>query len=56
MASLARSMSPQESRVVLALSERGLRAVSREEIIKLLGASPKAVLPEQGPLCIPSKV
>src|SRR6202044_3323790 len=43
MASQARSMSPQESRVVLALSERGLRAVSREEIIKLLGASPKAV-------------
>src|SRR5579862_7327964 len=43
MASQARSMSPQESRVVLALSERGLQAVSREEIIKLLGASPKAV-------------
>ena len=43
MASQARSMSPQESRVVLALSERGLRTVSREEIIKLLGASPKAV-------------
>lgn len=43
MAFQARSMSPQESRVVLALSERGLRSVSRDEIIKLLGASPKAV-------------
>jgi predicted transcriptional regulator of viral defense system len=39
-----RSLSPQESRVVLALNERGLRGVSREEIIELLGAaSPKAV-------------
>jgi predicted transcriptional regulator of viral defense system len=43
MAFQARSMSPQESRVVLALNERGLRSVSREEIITLLGASPKAV-------------
>src|ERR1700685_3893330 len=43
MASQARSMSPQESRVVLALSERGLRGVSREKIIALLGASSKAV-------------
>jgi len=43
MAFQARSMSPQESRVVLVLSERGLRDVSREEIMKLLGASPKAV-------------
>jgi|SRR5208337_1131971 len=39
----ARSLSPQESRVVLALSERGRRGVAREEIIELLGASPKAV-------------
>jgi predicted transcriptional regulator of viral defense system len=39
----ARSLSPQESRVVLALSERGLRGVAREEIIELLGASSKAV-------------
>jgi predicted transcriptional regulator of viral defense system len=43
MAFQARSLSPQESRVVLALSERGLRGVSREEIFELLGASPKAV-------------
>lgn len=43
MAFQARSLSPQESRFVLALSERGLRGVSREEIIKLLGATPKAV-------------
>ncbi len=43
MAFQARSLSPQESRVVLALSERSLRAVAREDIIKLLGASPKAV-------------
>jgi hypothetical protein len=35
----ARSLSPQESRVVLALSERGLRGVAREEIIELLGAT-----------------
>src|SRR5579863_3144360 len=40
---LARSLSPQESRVVLALNERDQRGVAREEIIKLLGASPKAV-------------
>jgi predicted transcriptional regulator of viral defense system len=39
----ARSLSAQESRVVLALSERGLRGVTREEIIELLGTSPKAV-------------
>lgn len=39
----ARSLSPQESRVVLALSERGLLAVARGDITKLLGASPKAV-------------
>jgi predicted transcriptional regulator of viral defense system len=39
----ARSLSPQESRVVLALSEHGRRGVAREEIIELLGASPKAV-------------
>jgi DNA-binding MarR family transcriptional regulator len=39
----ARSLSLQESRVVLALNERGRRGVAREEIIELLGASPKAV-------------
>jgi len=36
-------LSLQESRVVLALNERGRRGVAREEIIELLGASPKAV-------------
>jgi predicted transcriptional regulator of viral defense system len=37
-----RSLSSQESRVVLALTERGKREVARSEIIDLLGASPKA--------------
>ena len=37
-----RSLSPQESRVVLALAEEKRREVGREEIIKLLGVSPKA--------------
>lgn len=37
-----RSLSPQESRVVLALSEHGRREVARQEIIELLGASQKA--------------
>jgi hypothetical protein len=43
MALQARSLSPQESWVVLALSERGLKGVAREDIIKLLGASSKPV-------------
>jgi predicted transcriptional regulator of viral defense system len=43
MALQTRSLSPQESRVVLGLSERGLKGVAREDIIKLLAASPKAV-------------
>jgi predicted transcriptional regulator of viral defense system len=44
MATIAtRSLSPQESRVVLALREAGRLGVTREEIIELLGASPKAV-------------
>src|SRR3989442_12370732 len=38
-----RSLSPQESRVVLALREGGRQGVAREEIMELLGASPKAV-------------
>lgn len=38
-----RTLSPQESRIVLALAERGRQGVSREEIMKLLGGSPKAV-------------
>jgi predicted transcriptional regulator of viral defense system len=36
-----RSLSLQESRVVLALSERGQRETTREEIVKLLGGRPK---------------
>lgn len=38
----SRSLSPQESRVVLALAEHGRCEVTRAEIIQLLGASPKA--------------
>ena len=37
-----RSLSSQESRVILALTERGERDVTRAEIIQLLGATPKA--------------
>jgi hypothetical protein len=37
-----RTLSPQESRVVLALAEEKRRDVSRAEIIELLGAKPKA--------------
>jgi predicted transcriptional regulator of viral defense system len=37
-----RTLSPQESRVVLALAEQNRREVGRPEIIKLLGVSPKA--------------
>lgn len=37
-----RSLSPQESRVVLALAEQKRREVGRSEIIKLLGVSAKA--------------
>jgi predicted transcriptional regulator of viral defense system len=40
--SLTRSLSPQESRVVLALSERGRRETTRTEIVELLGGTPKA--------------
>jgi len=36
-----RSLSPQESRVVLALTERGQRETTREEIVELLGGSTK---------------
>jgi predicted transcriptional regulator of viral defense system len=38
---VTRSLSPQESRVVLALTERGQRETTREEIVGLLGGSPK---------------
>jgi predicted transcriptional regulator of viral defense system len=37
-----RTLSPQESRVVLALSEEGRRDIARDEIIQILGATPKA--------------
>ncbi len=37
-----RSLSPQESRVILALTERSKREVTRAEIIGLLGGTPKA--------------
>jgi predicted transcriptional regulator of viral defense system len=37
-----RSLSSQESKVVLALSEQGRRETTREEIIRLLGTSPEA--------------
>jgi predicted transcriptional regulator of viral defense system len=37
-----RSLSPQESRVVLALTESGRREATRAEIVQLIGASPKA--------------
>jgi predicted transcriptional regulator of viral defense system len=37
-----RSLSPQESRVVLALAERRRRKATRAEIIALLGGTPKA--------------
>jgi predicted transcriptional regulator of viral defense system len=36
-----RSLSPQESRVVLALTERGQRETTRQEIVELLGGNPK---------------
>jgi predicted transcriptional regulator of viral defense system len=42
MDSRVRTLSPQESRVVLALAEQKRREVGRPEIIKLLGASAKA--------------
>ena|GEM_PF-525103 len=37
-----RSLSPQESRVVLALAEQGRREIARPEIVQLLGVSDKA--------------
>jgi len=37
-----RTLSAQESRVVLALSERGSRETTRKEIVELLGARVKA--------------
>src|ERR1700721_227984 len=42
MEPLTRSLSSQESKVVLALTERGRREATRGEIIDLLGGSVKA--------------
>lgn len=42
MAFRTRSLSPQEGRVILALTEQGRRDVTREQIIQLLGGTPKA--------------
>jgi predicted transcriptional regulator of viral defense system len=39
---LTRSLSPQESRVVLALAEQGRRDATRAEIIRILAGTPKA--------------
>ena len=39
---LTRSLSPQESRVILTLTEHGRREATRAEIVQLLGVSPKA--------------
>ena len=37
-----RTLSPQESRVVLALAEQKRREIDRSEIIQMLGVAPKA--------------
>lgn len=37
-----RSLSPQESRIVLSLTEQGRREIGRPEIVRLLGVTPKA--------------
>ena len=42
MVFITRSLSPQESRVVLSLAEQGGKEVERQEIIDMLGASPQA--------------
>ena len=42
MAFITRSLSPQESRVVLSLAEHGSKEVERQEIIDMLGVSPQA--------------
>ena len=39
---ITRSLSPQESRIVLALAEQGRREIERSEIVQFLGISPKA--------------
>ena len=42
MAPVIRSLSHQESRIVLGMTERGLREVDRQEIIDMLDVSPQA--------------
>jgi predicted ArsR family transcriptional regulator len=42
MAFTGRCLSPQESGIVLALSEHGRRETTRAEIVELLGVTPKA--------------
>ena len=42
MAFVTRSLSPQESRVVLSMAEHGSREIERGEIINMLGVSPQA--------------
>ena len=37
-----RTLSPQESRVVLALAEQGRREIERREVVQILGATAKA--------------
>jgi predicted transcriptional regulator of viral defense system len=37
-----RTLSPQESRVVLALAEQGRREIERTEVVQILGVTPKA--------------
>ena len=39
---VARSLSPQESRVVLSLTEQGRRELDRAEVITILGVTAKA--------------
>ena len=42
MAFITRSLSPQESRVVLSMTEHGAKEVERQQIIDMLGVSPQA--------------
>ena len=42
MAFVTRSLSPQESRVVLSMAENGRKEIVRKEIIDMLGVSPQA--------------
>lgn len=39
---ITRSLSSQESRIVLVLSEQGRREIERSEVVQLLGETPKA--------------